>query len=224
MLSPPGSVNVPTYQACISSTIIAKAHPHRNCVRLSDRLGSVGVDQSSRPECGNDLPQAGVGYREAAFTASEHAGMADHGLTHVPSAVNHDGPGRGIAVCRIEPVETHRPAVGAAIQGAGSKSTRGCCIRAGVVRKAFQPPGMGRIRPATVCHEVGIHVPVREVHHMKSRRSRRKRKIRHPDDVPVLNAIAVSIQGGHCPLQQRRSYRLALCKGARAGSRGPGGQ
>ncbi len=142
---------------------------------IGSTLRSVGVDQSSRPEDGNDLPQAGVGYREASL----HQGargmlgmamiMALTPRTRRRTLSHSSAREAALSIGWIEPVETHRMAVGADIQGAGAKSTRGCCVRTGVVRKAFQPSGMGRIRATTVCHQVRFHVPRGEVHDMKSR-------------------------------------------------------
>ena len=68
--------------------------------------GLVRVNQPSRTERGYHFPEAGIGESEATLAASEHAGSINHRGTDVPGAVHHDRPGGGVAVGRVESIET----------------------------------------------------------------------------------------------------------------------
>src|SRR5258707_13669412 len=79
-------------------------------------LGFVRVDQAAWPKPCHDFGQAGVGDGEATLAATEHAGVADHFLIHVPGTMHHDRARERVAVRRVESFEPHRAAVGSRIK------------------------------------------------------------------------------------------------------------
>src|SRR5258708_10206603 len=65
-----------------------------------DLLCSVRVDQAAWPKPCHDFGQAGVGDGEATLAATEHPGVADHFLIHVPGPMHQDGA-RELDVVRL---------------------------------------------------------------------------------------------------------------------------
>jgi hypothetical protein len=75
----------------------------------------VRIDQAAGPKDCHDFGQAGIGDREAALASTQHAGVADHVLIHIPGTVHDDGPGEGVAIGRVESLEPHRATMGTGI-------------------------------------------------------------------------------------------------------------
>ena len=63
-----------------------------------------------------------------------------------------------------------------------------------LIREALQPPRMRRVGTPAVGDPVRPHAAISEVHQVKPRRTRRKREIRDADNVPVADAVLMSLQ------------------------------
>jgi hypothetical protein len=88
-------------------------------------LAIARVDQAAGPKPCHDFGQAGVGDGEAALAATQHAGVADHVLIHVPGTMYHDRARQGVAVRRVESLEPHRATMGTHIKRARSIGSGG---------------------------------------------------------------------------------------------------
>jgi hypothetical protein len=174
---------------------------------LDSFLGFVRVDQTARPEPRHDFWQAGTGDREAALAATENTGEAEHFLTHVPGAMHHDRPGEGVAVARVESLETDRVAMGTYIKGPRSIGSGGGRIRTRFVGEALKPSGTGGVRTPSMRHQMRLHAAVGELHQVEPRCTRRKGEVGEADRVSVGDAVVMSLQSIERPPQQSRRYR-----------------
>jgi hypothetical protein len=182
----------------------------KSCFKL---LRLVRVDQTAGPERRYDQGQAGIRDGEAALAATQHAGIADHFFAHVPRAMHHDRPGEGVAVGLVESLEPHRLTMAANVNRTGSIGSRGGRIRARLVGEALQPPGVRRVGTPSMSDEMTVHAAVGEIHHVKSRCARGKRKVRNSDEILIGDAVPMALQGIERAPKQTGGYLAVGCSG-----------
>src|SRR4029077_20151448 len=185
------------------------------------------------PEPRHDFWQARTGDRETALAATENTGEAEHFLTHVPGAMHHDRPGEGVAVARVESLETDRVTMGTDIEGPRSIGSGGGRIRTSSVGEALKPSGTGGVRTPSMRHQMRLHAAVGELNQVEPRCTRGKGEVGEADKVSVGDAVVMSLQRIERPPQQSRRYRAddtfrlpesgpnACRRGSQAGYREP---
>ena len=65
----------------------------------------------------------------------------------------------------------------------------------GLIGEALEPPRMRGIRASSMGHQVRAHRIVCEIHQVKSRRTRGKRKVGDADEIPVADAVLMLLEG-----------------------------
>src|SRR5580704_8585938 len=105
--------------------------------------------------------------------------------------------------------------------------SRGSRIRVRLVGEALKPSGMSRVGAPSVGNQMGAHPAVGEVHQVKSRCSRGKGEVRDADEVPIADAVVMSLESIERTPQQTGIHPAVstFCPSeSPASSRGPGSQ
>src|SRR5579859_1138353 len=113
-----------------------------------------------------------MGHGEATLAAAQHSAASDYRIIHVPGAVHHDRPRGGVAVARVESLETQRTAVTAEVDLFGAVGTRRGRIGTWLVGEALEPAGVLRVGALAVRDQIGSEPTVRRPQQMKSGRPR----------------------------------------------------
>jgi hypothetical protein len=175
--------------------------------RVSRRpLSFVSVDQAAWTKPRHDFGQAGIGDGEAALASTEHAGVADHFLIHIPGTMHHNRARERVAVRRIESLEAHRVTMGAHIERACFIGSGGGRIRVGLIREALEPSRMRRVGTPAMSNPMRPHAAISKVHQVKPRCTRRKGEVSDADKVLVADTVAVSLQRIERTSKQTRGY------------------
>lgn len=169
-------------------------------------LGFVRINKPACPKSHRDLGQAGFRDRKAALTSSEHAGVADHLLIHVPGTVDHDGSRQRIAIRRIEPLEPHRTTMSTLVERARSIGAGGSRVRARLIGKAFEPSCVRRVGAPAMRHQMRLDGAVGGIYQVEPRCARGKGEVYDADHVLINDAEPVSIQSIECAPQQAGIY------------------
>ena len=89
-------------------------------------------------------------------------------LAHIIRAMDDDGARFGIVVLRVQPDQTHCPAMLADILLARHIGARTAGQRIGFVGKAVQPAAMRRVRSAAMRHQIAAALPADQVDDMEA--------------------------------------------------------